>query len=265
MIVTDKRANNYLQSLLKISRLFRDDIQSVILFGSHARNMQTPLSDVDVLLVLKQRDKRIISQLTALLRELEFKFEYAKKPNNILENFLNYLNIATGMFRSWFICSIDVLVYNDFAKITGTNKLIGKIFVPSKLILYNIKNEGRVIYGESDFLNKIPGVLKDEPQPIRSFILNEIISVCALVIAPFTNMSLNYSLEAIKWSLFILKYENLINKKKNRRLLIGLTLYKKIKLTGNFNPFLSIFSPFLVFKIHAIAFHELKKIKTVKK
>lgn len=264
MLVTDQRANNYLHSLLKVTNLFKNEIVSIILFGSHARNEQGPLSDVDVLVVLKHRDKKTITRLTALLRYIELTFGYARNPENILELFLNYLNIATGMFKSWFICTESELLENKFSKITGTNRLLGKIFAPAKDILFNIKTDGKVIFGDKTILTRLEAKEKVKTHPIKSFFLNEILSVSALGIAPLSTMSLYYSLEAIKWSLFVLEDLYTFRIANNSKLQRGLRLYEQIKVSGKFNPLLSIYSPFLVLKLHIKAFHEVKKIKTDK-
>ena len=264
MIVSDKRANDYLTSILHNVRFFKDDLEAVILFGSHARGGETIFSDVDVLIVLKQRNKIVINRIIKMMRYLEIQYNYSRKPCNKLDMFLNYLNIATGMFRSWFICTKEDLIDQNFSKITGTNKIIGKIFVPSKLILFNIKREGKIIFGNPNILKKIFQPQKIERQAIRSFFLNEIIAICALFITPFTKTSIFYSLESIKWSLFLIDELKLTEKILEKNLRRNYDFYKKIKSSGIFDPFLCILAPILVLKLHLLAFHKLEKIKTQK-
>ena len=264
MIVSNKRANDYLISLLRNLKIFNNDLESVILFGSHARADATILSDVDVLIVLKQRNKIVINRIIKMMRYLETQYSYSRKPTNKLELFLNYINIATGMFRSWFICTKQDLINQNFSKITGTNKIIGKIFVPSKLILLNIKREGKVIFGNPNILKKITQPKKIEKQVIRSFFLNEIIAICALFITPFTKKSIFYSIESIKWSYFLINGSKVTESILAENLKRNYDLYKKIKSSGNFNSILCIKAPVLVLKLHLLAFHKLEKIKTHK-
>ena len=264
MLVSDKRANNFLKELLQAIPKFTKKITAIILFGSHARNEATIFSDIDILIVLKTRDKKLLSRLTGYMRFLELQFNYSSEPSTKLDLFLQYLNIATGMFRSWFICSQNDLLTGNFSKITGTNKIIGKIFVPAKLILDNIKKEGKVIYGNFDFQTLIPEVKIKNQQCLRSFILNEILAICALCITPFSKLSFLYSLEAIKWSLFQVKSPKKFHSNSNKRLMSALKLYYHIKVSGIPNPYLGIYSPYLVLKLHLIAIHQLKKIKSNK-
>ena len=259
MYVSNARAEKYLQSFLKVIENFNENIDSIILFGSHARNEASILSDIDLLIVTKTDNKKIKDLISGKLRALEQLFDYVKPPVNLMDYLLLYINIATGMFKSWFICSKKDLEQLNFSKITGTNLFLGKLFAPSKLILKNIRKDGIVIFGEKDCLLSIPKMDKIEPQIIKSFLLNEVLSVSALIISPFTKRSILYSLESIKWSLFI------IEKKTINGLLTDSYMYKKlqfynfIKNTGKLNKRLIIITPYLIYKIHVKAITERKQ------
>ena len=89
--------------------------------------------------------------------------------------------------------------------------------------------------------------------------MNEILAICALFITPFSKMSFLYSLEAIKWSLFQVKGSNTLKGLGRDKIKDFLNLYYSIKSSGIPNNYLSIYSPYLVLKLHLIAFRQLKK------
>lgn len=253
MQLSDPRANNYLQSLLKVAALFKDNVEAIILFGSHARNEATRISDVDVLIVVKNIEKRKLNHFIANLRFLEFKYDYIKKPQNVLEFLIIYVNIATGMFKSWFVCSKEDLVNLKFSRITNTNFILGKFFAPYKIILYNIQKDGIVVWGNKDILQFIPKIRSISQQWIKSFLLNEIISISSLLISPYTKLSINYTLESIKWSLFNANVK--LNDKEilNSSLEEFIKLYLYAKKNGKYSKRLIIYAPYIVLKVHSLA------------
>ena len=250
MILSDKRANNYLQSLLKISQPYQKVIEAIILFGSYARGNPSKFSDVDVLIVLKKPNKRIYSHLAGQIQFLERKFGYSIPQGNIIEYLLNYVNIATGMFKSWFICSYEDLKDLKFAKITQTNVLLGKIFAPYKEIIWNIQKDAVILFGNKDIIELIPKIPETQPQLFKSLMINELISLSSLVIAPFTKYSFLYSIEAIKWSIFKTKINFLNSLPANSLLKKYLILYNSVKKRGIMNKKLTIISPYIIYKIH---------------
>ncbi len=252
MIVSNTKANIYINSLLQYTSDYKDNIEAIIIFGSQARNNANNHSDVDILIVLKSLNKTFIEDLISRLRFLEIEFNYSRKPTNPIELFLNYLNIATGMFRSWFICTKEDLINGNFSKITSTNKLLVKIFVPAKLILFNIKKDGKVIFGDINFVKQLPVTLKPKNQPFRSFFLNEIIALGGLILAPLTKLGQKYSIESIKWSMFLIENSNLKEKKFGLKLRNRIEFYKSVKVSNRNNPFLSIIAPFLVLELHML-------------
>lgn len=264
MLVSDKKANNYLKKVINLLKTYDSELESIILFGSHARNDYGPFSDVDLLIVFKKRDKRLFKSIISKIRFLELQFGYTEQSNNIVAIFLNYLNIATGMFRSWFVCSIEDLKGKNFAKITNTNFLINKILAPSTLVLSNIKRDGVVLYGNKQILDYISTNNLMKVQPVRSLIMNSLLSIGALTVSPVSKKSQLYSLEAIKWSMFVLKGLGVKNTSLSDQLQRHLHIYFTVKKTGIYNPQLSILAPIIILELHKLVFYELKKIKILK-
>lgn len=62
----DKIAADFTESLI---RDFESNIRKVILFGSRAKGIAAPYSDYDLLLVLKERDRRLIDQIYDLVTD----------------------------------------------------------------------------------------------------------------------------------------------------------------------------------------------------
>ncbi|MEW5767197.1 MAG: nucleotidyltransferase domain-containing protein [bacterium] len=56
----DKILDNFTERLISD---FGSDILKIILFGSRAKGIAAPYSDYDLLLVLRERDRRIIDQI----------------------------------------------------------------------------------------------------------------------------------------------------------------------------------------------------------
>lgn len=264
MLVTNKKANLYLKSILNALKQFENEIESIILFGSQARNEASSVSDVDLLIILKNNNRQVKNKITGILRFIELEFSYANDPTNLLELLLTYINIATGMFKSWFICSKSDFREKKFFKITETNRILGRIFAPSALIMENILRDGKVIYGRQSILDFREGNRSLNIQPFRSLILNEFLALGALIISPFSKLSSFYSLESIKWSLFMadelkIKKSNFL--KVNRSFF---TWYYTMRKGGLQTPYFSIYTPLMILKIHFLVFHSLKKIKTIK-
>ena len=101
MLLPDKRANSYLQSLLTVSSHYEKYIESIILFGSYSRHEASKTSDVDVLIVLKEDKHNISNKLIRKIRFLESKFgntdTFTNRTKNLVDSLLDYINIANGI------------------------------------------------------------------------------------------------------------------------------------------------------------------------
>ncbi|MEM1658507.1 MAG: nucleotidyltransferase domain-containing protein [Candidatus Jordarchaeales archaeon] len=168
-------------------------VSSVIFFGSVLDGGMSPLSDVDVLIVLKSGDKGIVKKVAAALRGIE----KAEPPSPFIEKVLDAVNMKTGMFKSFFVCREEDLRKGDFSSIFSLSRVMSALLAPSKLVLSSAFNGAKVVYGEAE----LPPPRTPSPlQLVKSLAMNLLLSTAALLIAPFTLGATKYSMEAVKWS-----------------------------------------------------------------
>lgn len=168
-------------------------VSSVIVFGSLLDGVTSPLSDVDVLIVLKSGDKGAVKKAAAALRGLE----KAKRPSSFIERVLDAVSVKTGMFKSFFVCREEDLRKGDFPSIFSLSRAMSTLLAPSKLVLGSALDGAKIVYGEA----KLPPPQSPSSlQLVKSLAMNILLSTAALLIAPLTEEATKYSMEAVKWS-----------------------------------------------------------------
>lgn len=254
-----KNANLFIKSILHLKKT-HSEISEIILFGSYARKNPSPISDVDILILTETTDKKVINNLVGKLRFLERKFFPSNNNFNIFDWFLDYFNIATGMFRSWFVCSKEEFNNQNFSgMINNIFPGVAKIFIPSQKIFSNIKKDGIVLSGDPNLLESLR-VNESAIEIYRSVLLNLFLSLGGIFLVPFTRKSIYYSLEAVKWSLFTLDYLNDIKTFENNSF-FDFKQYRRLRNSGEFNLYFCLNAPILVLKIHKFALSKFKSIK----
>ncbi|MBS7288291.1 MAG: nucleotidyltransferase domain-containing protein [Candidatus Freyarchaeota archaeon] len=170
-----------------------DKVSSIIFFGSFLDGGMSPVSDIDVLVVLRGSNKDAVKKAAAALRCLE-------KPNpssSLIEVVLEGVKTGTGMFKSFFVCSEESLRLGDFPSIFSLSRGMSLLLAPSKLVLGSVIDGARVVYGDAELP---PPPKPDLVQLLKSLAMNLLLSVAAFMVAPLTGEATKYSMEAAKWS-----------------------------------------------------------------
>jgi len=110
---------------------------------------------------------------------------------------------------SGFICRESDFISWNFPNIFGSNKILSRLLAPKRAVLYTILNNYKILYGEDPFreLRVSKNLLKSSISDIlKSFVMNFLLAMGALFIAPLYRKAYQYSMEAIKWSLLAYSY-----------------------------------------------------------
>ncbi|MEM3512401.1 MAG: nucleotidyltransferase domain-containing protein [Candidatus Jordarchaeales archaeon] len=248
--------NEIIETIIKFlsKTVGADKISSVILFGSFLDGSASPISDIDVLVVLRSSDKRIIRKAAAVLRSLENR----KPPSSLIEMVLEGVKAKTGMFKSFFVCSEDDLKSGDFPSIFSLSRAMCLLLAPSKLVLGSVIDGAKVVYG---CIQLPPPPKLSSAQILKSLVMNLILSMAAIIIAPFIKEAAKYSMEAGKWSVMASYYYTFRKRlpvEKIPQSLSGWTRVhaaKLISLRRNYwnDPYILILTPFFTLTTHLLA------------
>ncbi len=231
-----------------------DEVSSIILFGSILDGEQSPISDIDVLVVLKESDKDTIKRAVATLKRVE----KSKLPSSLLELILNSVKEKTGMFKSFFVCGEEDLEKGKFHAIFSLSRVMCSLLSPSKLVLGSVLDGAKVIYGAARLP---PSQNPARAQLIKSLLMNLLLSISALLIAPFTEEAAKFSMEAAKWSAmasYYYKFKKRLPVKKIPHVLDGWTYKYSLRLLRlrqqyRNDPKLLALTPIFTLKIHMLA------------
>ncbi len=166
------------------------------------------------------------------------------------------------MFVNTFVCYRSDFLERKFSNVFGVNPLIARILAPQSSVWISIQKRYRIIWGE-DIIKIWPRELfLTHSDVIRSFLMNILLSLGALVLGIIKSEMCLYSMESIKWSLFTWKnsfktsllnlnqiitsyldYSNLVEKFALQQLIT----YRKKKKDSKY---LLILAPIFVFLIH---------------
>ena len=179
----------------RLVQLYGGKALCIALFGSRAEiSGQSMLSDYDVLIILKGcMDRSILLRLTYLTDVL-----LGGRSNGVMLA----LRLETGAFRNAFVtdrCSVE---RRDFAGVFHVNGFLARLFAPSKIVLWNIARNHRVLHG-------VCGLLRDlSPRSIplldlaRMLLLSALMVISGLILSVIrlrSGAKLYY--EGVKWML----------------------------------------------------------------
>ncbi len=230
------------------------EISSIIIFGSFLDGAVSPVSDVDILVVLRSNVKEVIRKATSALRCLEKR----RPPSSFIEMVLEGVKSRTGMFKSFFVCSEEDLRSGDFPSIFSLSRTMCLLLAPSKLVLGSVIDGAKVVYGDAQ-LPPPPKV--SSAQLLKSLAMNLLLSTVALIIAPFTKEAAKYSMEAGKWSImasYYYTFRRRLSVVKIPQTLNGWTrkhAAKIVNLRRNYwnNPRVLVLTPFFTLAVHLLA------------
>ncbi|MCD6492068.1 MAG: nucleotidyltransferase domain-containing protein [Candidatus Korarchaeota archaeon] len=256
----------YLEQAINIvKKYFRDDVLSVILFGTLRTKETTKTSDIDLIFVFKDNvPETQLKKLDAILTRLEMKYGLTPVPKSILNKLSWAINRITGMYKSHFICRYQDITNRKFCKIFNLSPIITKIFAPQRMVLNNFIKTAKVIYGKNILLQE-QRIDHDYDSYyldlVKSYMMNLLLWFGATFMNIFDRLFYKYIIEAIKWSI----YGFIATRNDNSDGKILRTAIKQIspfidkefiyqflrsKQTMEIDPFLILKSPLYISKIH---------------
>lgn len=124
----------------------KENLISMMVFGSYARGDYNGDSDVDLIVIVKDKDKELINKLGSLEDDLSI------TGSNWLElriaRFLNLIGFKKNIFL------YDRAEWLDKKFNFCDSKLLAKLLIPKGVIWSNIKREAKIVYGE-DLLREL--------------------------------------------------------------------------------------------------------------
>lgn len=197
----NKRASNYLKAVISELKKVEEKVVSVILFGSLAKGGTTKLSDVDLLVVLDDESTPgLISKIDETLTKIENEYGYGESPEGFTEKLVFCVKRRTGMFVSHFVCRERDFKDKDFPEIFSTEKFLSSLIAPGDLVLNNLGQEGKILYGKN-LLDDLDRLATGVSSLIRSLLMNLLTAISTVLILPFYRKATELSAEVIKWSL----------------------------------------------------------------
>lgn len=131
--------------LLKaVKKAVGTDLVSMMVFGSYARGDHNKDSDIDLIVVVKEKNKYLIDKMAQIEYELSI-----NSKNIIEEKTSKFLNLI-GFKRSIFL--FDEHEFNNKKFNFCDSKLLSWLLIPKGIIWGAIKREGKVLFGK-DLLN----------------------------------------------------------------------------------------------------------------
>ncbi|MHA1584176.1 MAG: nucleotidyltransferase domain-containing protein [Promethearchaeota archaeon] len=199
-----KNIHSYIQEVVNTieNHLGNGSIQAIILFGSLAYGDPAKISDIDLLILIRDGfSNRDIRKLEPHLEKLEIIFNLAPTPKRIDQYLLRALNFTTGMFKSYFICQLSAWKNQKFTKIFRTAPLFSEILAPKHLVIESVKKRAKIIWAK-----KHVNPLKLQKLKISRFELIKSLAMCSIMAIGSTFLLIidekyvKYQLEAFKWA-----------------------------------------------------------------
>lgn len=200
-LMTGKTGEFLEKVLFYLKKRFDENLCSVILFGSHAIKQNTKISDIDLLIVMKDTvDSKTMRKIARNLNWLKFTVGITKPAKGPMR-ILRAIEAKTGISVCYFLCYRQDLIEWRFSQVFSVNQLLSRLLAPGELVRLGIQTHGITLVGE-DLLTKIAPREIGASQLAKSCLMNIIQAIGALLIAPVSSRATFYSIEAMKWSLF---------------------------------------------------------------
>jgi len=124
----------------KIKHIAGKNLVSMIVFGSYARGDNKPDSDVDLVIIVKDKNKQLIDDIKKL--EDELSIDGNSRIELRISHFLNLI----GFKKNLFLFSDDEWANKNFN--FCDSRFLAKLLIPKGVIWSSIKKEGKVIFGK---------------------------------------------------------------------------------------------------------------------
>ncbi len=255
-----------------LTRYYRSELVSIILFGSlvDSQDNHGQSTDVDLLIIVK--DTCPIPLFNKIYRDLlGIEAYYVPLKNSFSNRFRKGLQYATGMFINLFFCSYSDFKDFNFTSVFGVNPVMAFLFAPKSSVWISLIQRHRIIWGQDVFKKSEVDFSLQVSDIIRSFGMNSLLSLGAISLSFLMRSMTQYAMEAVKWSLFT--WKNCLNLPNTSLLTIcreyarKASYYDKLLLsafvsyrqTKNPNNYLLLLAPLFIFNLHRKLIRQLKE------
>lgn len=195
------KVRDYLHEVLKVANERGPDIVSVMIFGSVAKGGFSPVSDVDLLVVLAdevpwKEKKRLEHDLAAL--ELEHKLR--ERPKSKRELILTVVDRVAGQFKSQFVCYKREFISGNSAAVFGINPVLESLLLTTRIAFANDVMSARTAWGE-ELLSQVRVPLLTKGHLVKNCVGLLAFNAAALAVFPVVPNATKYSMSALKWML----------------------------------------------------------------
>ncbi len=272
MSLASRAVDEYLTHVIQLVEVhYRDLVHSIIIFGSLAtRKDFTKFSDSDLLIVLKEGVPRTSPRARRLEQQvLHLERHYLSHLEDNKPFLLRAIEFQTGMFRNFFITTLEEIKKGRFERIFHTNAILTKLLAPRAITLHSVFQKARVVWGE-DVRPLVKRPAFHPSEILKSMVMNllTIAGVYVLSIAYFrrTPTLMRYVMNSVKWSLhacytyltgkaatieeesaFFLKKVSLDAPSRQ-----ALQLFLQLRGTGAINGMFLLLAPYLTWKLHVL-------------
>lgn len=255
---------------------------AIFLFGSlsHASdkvNCVDGTSDVDLLVIVKDDVSTAARDAWVELNALQQILGNHVSRRGIIPSILRVVERQTGMHENIFMSRESDFKNARFSKIFRTNKILTWLLAPASIVLGSALCHMARVHGNAEIEGSVRAMQatigKEKhilPDLVRSFLMNVILALGAMILLPVTNKATKYAVEATKWSMYAATYlmigerpSKASQKRFFERLGIDANFLDRwMELSQNYTPDVkyTVKTPWNVVKIHALGF-KIKKIK----
>jgi len=263
-----ERVQNYIRETIGTTEAFlgKGCIDSVVLFGSTAQCQCEAVSDVDLLIIVKNyitSDR--LKKLEPILKALEIKYEYDQYSSNWVTAILRVVEKTTGMFVSHFVCQRAKWDKNEFSLVFNTNRLMTFFLAPEKIVFESMKAGAVALYGNALESYK-PVQTFSFLQLIKSLMMDLTISIGTLAILLLRRGNIKYALESFKWALrsgytYLYKKSGRVHEISKKFIQLGISkmyikkfLFLRHQLDASLDYHFALLLPYYILKVHALSF-----------
>ena len=191
----------YLDAVFEFADHKSSEIVSIMIFGSVAKGGFSPVSDVDLFVVLADEvpwDEK--KKLQHDLAGLELQHKLRKRPKSKKESILTGVDRLAGQFKSQFICYKHDFISGNTAAVAGINPVLESLFLSTRIAFADDVVSARTLWGE-ELLPQVSVPLLMKAHLVKNCLGFLAFNACALAVFPLVPNATKYSMSALKWML----------------------------------------------------------------
>ena len=192
---------DYLDAVFEFADQKSPEIVSIMIFGSAAKGGFSPVSDVDLFVVLADEiPRKEKKRLEHDLAELELEYKLRTRPKSKTEYILTLVDRLAAQFKSQFICYKRDFISGNSAAVAGINPVLESLFLSTRIAFADDVMSAKTVWGE-ELLSQVR-----VPRVTREHLVKNCLGFLAfnsgaLAVFPVVPNATKYSMSALKWML----------------------------------------------------------------